>query len=131
MSASPNSASRLGTKLEIHHGVAALQSNSGAWPEVAEKPNHKACCVNDPADAFDIYNSTSHRFSTAVSTSREDHRVGGAPLATLTVPPILAPLYPAVVFQAVDRTGTTNGVALRKWRFLGGSLCHGNASGLP
>ena len=32
MSASPSSASRLGTKLEIHHGVAAFQSNSGAWP---------------------------------------------------------------------------------------------------
>ena len=30
MSATPGSASRLGTKLEIHHGVAA--SNSGAWP---------------------------------------------------------------------------------------------------
>ena len=32
MSASPSSASRLGTKLEIHHGVAAFQSNSGACP---------------------------------------------------------------------------------------------------
>jgi hypothetical protein len=32
MSASPSSASRLGTKLEIHHGVATFQSNTGAWP---------------------------------------------------------------------------------------------------
>jgi len=32
LSASPSSASRLGTKLEIHQGVAARQSNSGAWP---------------------------------------------------------------------------------------------------
>src|SRR3954449_10348510 len=32
MSASPNSASRLGTKLEIHQGVTATQSNAGAWP---------------------------------------------------------------------------------------------------
>jgi putative ABC transport system substrate-binding protein len=31
MSASPSSASKLGTKLEIHHGVAAFQSKSGAW----------------------------------------------------------------------------------------------------
>ena len=31
-SASPSYASKLGTKLQIHHGVAALQSNTGAWP---------------------------------------------------------------------------------------------------
>jgi len=30
------------------------------------------------------------------------------PLAALGVPPILTPLYPAVVFHGVDRTGTTN-----------------------
>jgi hypothetical protein len=32
MSASPSSASRLGTKLEIHYGVATSQSNAAACP---------------------------------------------------------------------------------------------------
>jgi hypothetical protein len=56
MSASPSSASRLGTT-------------------VAEKPNRKACCVNRPADAFGIYDSTPHRFSAAVATSQEERRL--------------------------------------------------------
>ena len=32
LSASPISASRFGTKLEIHHGVVSFQSNTGVWP---------------------------------------------------------------------------------------------------
>jgi len=32
MSASPNPASQLGTKLEIYQDVATTQSNAGAWP---------------------------------------------------------------------------------------------------
>jgi hypothetical protein len=34
MSTMPSSASRLGTKLEIHQGVIAFQSNCAAWPAV-------------------------------------------------------------------------------------------------
>ena len=37
MSASPSSASRLGTKLEIHDGVATSQSNAEAWPAAIAK----------------------------------------------------------------------------------------------
>jgi hypothetical protein len=68
MSASPNSASRLGTKLEIHQGVATTQSNAGAWPhaQVAKKPNRKSGYVNRPADALGIWHPTPPRLSAAV-----------------------------------------------------------------
>src|SRR6516225_1381106 len=45
-----------------------------ACAQVAKKPNRKACCVNRPAEAFGICNSTPHRFSAAVATSRAGHR---------------------------------------------------------
>jgi hypothetical protein len=37
MSASPSSASRLGTKLEIHHGVTASKRNIEAWPTLLRR----------------------------------------------------------------------------------------------
>src|SRR5215470_2534972 len=37
MSASPASASRLGTKLEIHDGAATSQSNAAAWPVLKQQ----------------------------------------------------------------------------------------------
>ena len=76
MSTMPSSASRLGTKLEIHHGVAPLQSNTGgvACAQITEKPNRKPYCVNRVAETFGICNSTPHRFSAAVATRREGHR---------------------------------------------------------
>ena len=64
MIANPTSASRLGTKLEIHHGP-PIKYGCVACAKVAKRPNHKTGCVNRPAEAFGMCHPTPPRFSDA------------------------------------------------------------------